>query len=164
MIVADHNGRLGQAKGADETPSTKSATTSLSRRPGASQRVGLGAGRAPAGAATGPTAAARTAEAEAALRRAEKRAEAAEAAARESGAGVVALGVLVNYLANTVSSQLGWEIVTNQPFTAQRCRSATEHFILEDLFSSVLSYFKKYHPPGNLNFINLGIFCKLKIA
>jgi len=32
------------------------------------------------------------------------------------------------------------------PTTAQRCRSETEKFILEDLFSSVLSKFKKYHP------------------
>ena len=33
---------------------------------------------------------------------------------------------------------------------------ATEKFILEDLFSSVLSHFKKYHPSGNLKFNNLG--------
>jgi len=36
--------------------------------------------------------------------------------------------------------------------------------ILEDLFSSVLSQFKKYHPSGNPNFHYLGIFSKLKIA
>ena len=30
--------------------------------------------------------------------------------------------------------------------TAQRCRSATEKNSLEDLFSSVMSQFKKYHP------------------
>jgi len=30
--------------------------------------------------------------------------------------------------------------------------------ILEVLFSSVLSQFKKYHPSGNLKFNNLGIF------
>jgi len=35
---------------------------------------------------------------------------------------------------------------------------------LEDLFSSVLSQFKKYHPSGNLKFYNLGILKKLKIA
>jgi len=51
-----------------------------------------------------------------------------------------------------------------KPFTAQRCRSATEKFILEDLFSSVLSQYKKYHPSGNLKFYNLDIFKKLKIA
>jgi len=30
--------------------------------------------------------------------------------------------------------------------------------ILEDLFSSVLSQFKEYHPSENLKFINLGSF------
>jgi len=35
--------------------------------------------------------------------------------------------------------------------------------ILEDLFSSVLSQFKKYHLSGNLNFNNLGIFQCLKL-
>jgi len=34
--------------------------------------------------------------------------------------------------------------------------------ILEDLFSSVLPLFKKYHPYGNLKFNNLGIFQSLK--
>jgi len=33
--------------------------------------------------------------------------------------------------------------------------------ILEDLLSSVLSQFKKYHPSGNLKFKNLGIFQSL---
>jgi len=36
-------------------------------------------------------------------------------------------------------------------------------FILEVLFSSVLSIFKNYHPSGNLKFINLGIFQSLKL-
>jgi len=35
-------------------------------------------------------------------------------------------------------------------------------YILEDLFSAVLSQFKKYHPSGNLKFENLGIFQSLK--
>jgi len=35
--------------------------------------------------------------------------------------------------------------------------------ILEDLFSSVLSLFKKYHPSGNQKFNNLGIFQSLKL-
>jgi len=35
--------------------------------------------------------------------------------------------------------------------------------ILEDLFGSVLSHFKKYHPSGNLKFNNLGIFQSLKL-
>jgi len=35
--------------------------------------------------------------------------------------------------------------------------------ILEDLFSSVLSKFKKYHLSGNLKFNNLGIFQSLKL-
>jgi len=47
--------------------------------------------------------------------------------------------------------------------TAQRCRSKTETFILEDLSSSVLSQFKKYHPSGNLKFNDLGIFLSLKL-
>jgi len=34
---------------------------------------------------------------------------------------------------------------------------------LEDLFSSALSEFKKYHPSGNLKFNNLGIFQSLKL-
>jgi len=37
-----------------------------------------------------------------------------------------------------------------------------EKFILEDLFSSVLSNSEKYHPSGNLKFNNLGIFQSLK--
>jgi len=47
--------------------------------------------------------------------------------------------------------------------TAQRCRSATEKNISEDLFSSALSQFKKYHPSGNLKFEYLGIFQGLKL-
>jgi len=35
--------------------------------------------------------------------------------------------------------------------------------ILEDLFSTVLSQFKKYHPSGSLKFNNLGIFQYLKL-
>jgi len=37
-----------------------------------------------------------------------------------------------------------------------------KNIISEDLFISVLSQFKKYHPSGNLNFNNLGIFQSLK--
>jgi len=36
--------------------------------------------------------------------------------------------------------------------------------ILKDLFSSVLSQFKKYHAPGKLKFSYLGHSPKLKIA
>jgi len=36
--------------------------------------------------------------------------------------------------------------------------------ILEDLFSSILSQFKKYHPSGNLKFNNLIIFQNLKLS
>jgi len=39
----------------------------------------------------------------------------------------------------------------------------TEKIILEDLFSSVLSQFKKYHPSGNLKFNNLGILQSLEL-
>jgi len=35
--------------------------------------------------------------------------------------------------------------------------------IFEDLFISVLSQFKKYHPPGNLKFYSLGILKSLKL-
>jgi len=34
---------------------------------------------------------------------------------------------------------------------------------IEDLFSLVLSHFKKYHPFGNLKFNDLGIFQSLKL-
>jgi len=37
--------------------------------------------------------------------------------------------------------------------SAQQCRSEREKFILDDVFSSALSQFKKYHPSGNLKFI-----------
>jgi len=36
-------------------------------------------------------------------------------------------------------------------------------FFLEDLLSSVLSHFKKYHPSESLNLNNLGIFQSLKL-
>ena len=36
--------------------------------------------------------------------------------------------------------------------------------ILNDLFSSVLSLFKLYHPSGNLKFNYLGIFQSLKLC
>jgi len=39
----------------------------------------------------------------------------------------------------------------------------TGTFILEDLFSSVLSQFKEYHPSGNLNFNILGNSQSLKL-
>jgi len=42
-------------------------------------------------------------------------------------------------------------------------RSETEKFILEDLFSSTLSQFKKFHPFGNLKSNNSGIFQRLKL-
>jgi len=52
----------------------------------------------------------------------------------------------------------------HKPTTAQRCRSETEKFILDDIFSSVLSKLKKYHPSANLKFNNLGIFQSLKLS
>jgi len=48
------------------------------------------------------------------------------------------------------------------PTTAQRCRSAREKNTLEDLFSSVVLRFHKYHPFGNPTFNNVGIFQCLK--
>jgi len=39
----------------------------------------------------------------------------------------------------------------------------TETFILEDLLSSVLSHFEKYHPSGNLKFNNFVIFQSIKL-
>jgi len=47
--------------------------------------------------------------------------------------------------------------------TAQRCRSATEKIISEDLFSLVFSQYKNYLPTGNLKCNNLGIFQGLKL-
>jgi len=41
--------------------------------------------------------------------------------------------------------------------------STTGKIILDDLFRSVLSQFKKYHPSGNLKFHNLGTFQSLKL-
>jgi len=49
------------------------------------------------------------------------------------------------------------------PTYTQRCRSATEKSILEDLFSSFLSQSKKYDPSGNLIFNYLRIFQSLKL-
>jgi len=49
------------------------------------------------------------------------------------------------------------------PTTALRCRSGTVKKILEDLFSSLWSQFKKYHPSGNLKFNYLSIFQSLKL-
>jgi len=43
-------------------------------------------------------------------------------------------------------------------------RNIKNNNILEDLFSSALSQFKKYHPSGKLKFKNVGISQKLKIA
>jgi len=50
-----------------------------------------------------------------------------------------------------------------QPTTAQRYRSETEKFILEDLFSSILSQSKNYNPSRNLKFNYSGIFQSLKL-
>jgi len=56
------------------------------------------------------------------------------------------------------------QILVFQPTTAQLCRSETAKFILEDLFSSVLSKLKKkYHLSGNLKLNNLGIFQSWKL-
>jgi len=51
----------------------------------------------------------------------------------------------------SISRQLegGCHLPRISPFVkpiAQRCRSKTENIILEDLFSSILSQIKKYHP------------------
>jgi len=52
-------------------------------------------------------------------------------------------------------------ISERQPTTAQRCGLETEKKLL-DLFSFVLSQFKKYHPSGNLKCNYLLIFKSLK--
>jgi len=39
-----------------------------------------------------------------------------------------------------------------------------EKNIFEDLYSALLSQFKKYHPSGNLKFYNLGILKSLKLG
>jgi len=56
------------------------------------------------------------------------------------------------------------DIEVLQPTTAQQCRPETENNILEDLFSSVFSRLKKYHPSGNLeckNYILLNFIYKI---
>ena len=71
---------------------------------------------------------------------------------------IFALATLLSYInteSNVKSTKIG---KTYQPTTAQGCRPETEKNILEDLFSSALSQFKKYHPSGNLKFNDLGIF------
>jgi len=55
------------------------------------------------------------------------------------------------------------KFLRNQPTTAQRWRSETEKNILEHLFCSVLSQFKKCHPSGNLKHNNLVVFQSLKL-
>jgi len=52
---------------------------------------------------------------------------------------------------------------SNQPPTAHTYLSETEKNVLEDLFSSLLSELKKYHPSGSLIFINLRLFQSLKL-
>ena len=47
--------------------------------------------------------------------------------------------------------------------TAQRSLSETEKNIFRDLFSSVLSQLKKYHPSGKLKFNYLDILQSLKL-
>jgi len=49
-----------------------------------------------------------------------------------------------------------------RPTTTQRCRSE-EKDVLEDLFSLILSQFKKYHPSANLKFNNVSVFQNLKL-
>jgi len=51
----------------------------------------------------------------------------------------------------------------NAALTHNRPATETEKFCLDDLFSSVLSQFKKYHSSGNLKFNNLGIFQSSKL-
>jgi len=61
----------------------------------------------------------------------------------------------------TVWGTTSW--VVPKPTTAQRCRSETKKYILEDLSSSELSQFKKHHLSGNLKFNNLCISQSLKL-
>jgi len=59
-----------------------------------------------------------------------------------------------------------WDLPgTGQPLTLYRPAMpfGNRKNILEDLFSSVLSQFKKYHPSGNLKFLKLGILKSLKL-
>jgi len=53
-----------------------------------------------------------------------------------------------------------WKINPLPPSDAFRKQKKN---VLEDLFSSLLSQFKKYHPSGNLKYNNLGIFQRLKL-
>jgi len=51
-----------------------------------------------------------------------------------------------------------------EPYPLQQCRSGAEKKNLENLFSLVLSQFRKYHHPENLKFNYLGIFQSLKLC
>jgi len=56
---------------------------------------------------------------------------------------------------------LRWNILN--PLPPSDAVRKQKKIILENLFSSVLSNYKKYHLSGNLNFNNLGIFQSLKL-
>ena len=55
-----------------------------------------------------------------------------------------------------------FDLTKRNPLPPSDAVRQQEKNILEDLFSSVLSQFKKYHPSGNLTFYNLGILKSLK--
>jgi len=61
---------------------------------------------------------------------------------------------------DTKKNQEGNSVNPQPPSDAVRQQKKN---ILQDLFSSVLSQFNKYHPFGNLKFNNLGIFQNLKL-
>jgi len=66
----------------------------------------------------------------------------------------------IQQLPQILSVNCGMDTEQVSPTTVQRCRSETE-FILEDISSSVLSQFKKYHSFGDLILNNLAIFQSL---
>jgi len=55
-----------------------------------------------------------------------------------------------------------WNLTKVNPLPPSDAVQKHKKNILEDLFSSILQQFKKYHPSGNLNFNNKGIFQSLK--
>jgi len=69
-----------------------------------------------------------------------------------------------------ISAHIAWTLQPGKgqtksylnPLTPSDAVRQQKKIILEDLFSSVLSQFKKSHPSGNLKFKNLGIFKSLK--
>jgi len=62
----------------------------------------------------------------------------------------------------TFSLDIPWKLWVNPLPPSDAVRKQKKN-ILKDLFSTVLTLFKKYHPSANMKFKNLGIFQSLKL-